>query len=101
MVIGIRRVLNRGSGLACVAAMALPVSPLRQWLTLAVLFATSVLAFLDRAVFVQLLVSIKTDLHLSDTQLGLLGGGLFALVQVAHRVSRSRSRASSPRCRFC
>ena len=46
---------------------------------LALLVAVGVLAWVDRNVFAILLQSIKADLELSDTELGLLGGAAFGL----------------------
>jgi len=46
---------------------------------LGVLFLSSVLNFVDRTILSILLEPIKLELHLSDTQLGLLGGLAFAL----------------------
>lgn len=48
------------------------------WL-ITVLFAAAMLNFADRAVFSVLAQTIKVDLHLSDFELGLLQGLLFAL----------------------
>ncbi len=47
---------------------------------LLLLLAMNTLAFLDRAIMSVLNQSIKHDLHLSDTQIGMLGGFAFALV---------------------
>lgn len=67
------------------------------WL-IGVLFAASVLNFADRAVFSVLAQTIKVDLKLSDFELGLLQGLLFALLyglaglplgRLAERLSRT------------
>lgn len=67
------------------------------WL-IGMLFAASVLNFADRAVFSVLAQTIKTDLRLSDFELGLLQGLVFALLyglaglplgRLAERVSRT------------
>lgn len=67
------------------------------WL-IGALFAASVLNFADRAVFSVLAQTIKVDLRLSDFELGLLQGLLFALLyglaglplgRLAERVSRT------------
>jgi MFS family permease len=50
-----------------------------EW-SLGVLFLVNVLSFVDRASFVQLLVVLERDVHLSPTQVGLLGGTAFALL---------------------
>ncbi|MEO8722737.1 MAG: MFS transporter [Sphingobium sp.] len=64
-----------------------------------VLFLTSTLNFADRAVFSVLAQTIKVDLRLSDLQLGLLQGMVFALLYAAsalpiglaaERISRKR-----------
>jgi predicted MFS family arabinose efflux permease len=47
---------------------------------LALLCLTALLNLLDRQIFAILLEPIKRDLHLSDTQLGFVTGGAFAVV---------------------
>src|ERR1700738_1454332 len=47
---------------------------------LALLCLTALLNMLDRQIFAILLEPIKRDLHLSDTQLGFVTGGAFAIV---------------------
>lgn len=70
----------------------------RRWMVF-VLFLTCVLNFADRAVFSALAQTIKADLRLSDFQLGLLQGLVFAALYaavglpiglLAERVSRRR-----------
>lgn len=52
----------------------------RRWLLLAVLLLGYIFNFLDRQVVSILQIPLKADLHLSDTQLGLLGGTAFAIL---------------------
>ena len=47
---------------------------------LALLFVAYTLNFLDRQIVSILKIPIKAELHLSDTQLGLMGGIAFASV---------------------
>lgn len=70
----------------------------QQLRILIILLATYVLSMVDRQVIGVLAVPIKADLHLTDTQLGLMGGLAFALFYtvlgvpiawVADRKSRS------------
>lgn len=44
------------------------------------LLVVSTVAFIDRSILNTVGQAIKTDLHLSDTQLGLLGGAAFAIL---------------------
>lgn len=53
-----------------------------RWYALAVLTMVYVFSFIDRQILVILQESIKADLELSDTQLGLLSGISFALFYV-------------------
>ena len=46
-----------------------------NWWVLLVLASVNLLNYVDRYIFSALLPSIKSDLHLSDTELGLLGSG--------------------------
>jgi MFS family permease len=48
------------------------------WLTLVALFAITILSYTDRYVFSVLADSVRTDLALSDAQLGLIQGAAFA-----------------------
>jgi MFS family permease len=48
------------------------------WLTLAALFAITILSYTDRYVFSVLANSVRVDLGLSDSQLGLIQGATFA-----------------------
>ena len=50
-----------------------------QWYALGVLFVVYVFNFIDRSVLALLAQSIKDDLQISDTALGLLGGLAFAV----------------------
>ena len=50
-----------------------------QWYALGVLFVVYVFNFIDRSVLALLAQSIKEDLQISDTALGLLGGLAFAV----------------------
>lgn len=56
-----------------------PATTPRAWLVLATLCLVYVLNFLDRQLFSILAKPIQDSLHLSDSQLGLLGGLYFAL----------------------
>ncbi|PWS22119.1 MFS transporter, partial [Enterococcus faecium] len=51
----------------------------RRWITLALLTLTYFFSFMDRQILAILLEPIKRDLSLSDTQLGLLSGLVFAI----------------------
>lgn len=55
-----------------------PVS-LRSWYALALMFIAYVFNFIDRSILSILNQPIKDDLHLSDTQMGFLGGVAFAI----------------------
>jgi MFS family permease len=48
------------------------------WFTLAGLFAITILSYTDRYVFSVLVDSVRTDLAMSDAQLGLIQGAAFA-----------------------
>lgn len=70
-----------------------------RWLALGILFCIYVFNFLDRQIFSILQEAIKTDLNLSDTKIGFLGGFAFALfyttlgipiARMADRYKRSR-----------
>jgi MFS family permease len=50
-----------------------------RWMALGLLFCVYVFNFLDRQIFAILQEAIKTDLHLSDTEIGFLGGFAFAI----------------------
>jgi MFS family permease len=76
----------------------------RRGLTLALLTLTYFFSFMDRQILAILLEPIKADLQLSDTQLGLLSGLVFALfyatlgipiAQLADRTSRRNIIAAS------
>jgi MFS family permease len=51
-----------------------------RWYVVAVLAAAQIVSFLDRTILSLLITPIKHDLHLSDTELGLLTGLGFALL---------------------
>ena len=55
------------------------VTPAYRNYVLAVLWLAGLLSFLDRQVFAVLLESIKQDMQLSDTELGLIGGFAISL----------------------
>src|ERR1700750_3011085 len=61
---------------------SVPVSTLYRNYVLAMLTLVYVFNFIDRQVLVILQESIKKELHLSDTQLGLLSGFTFAIFYV-------------------
>jgi predicted MFS family arabinose efflux permease len=49
-----------------------------KYYVLALLFATSIIGYIDRQVLTILLESIRTDLHFTDTQMGALAGVFFS-----------------------
>jgi MFS family permease len=55
-------------------------APLRPSFVLAMLLVVYTFNFIDRQIFGILATPIKTELNLSDTQLGALGGFAFALL---------------------
>ena len=57
----------------------LRTSPIYAWFVVAVLALANGVSFIDRLVLSLLVGPIKRDLHLSDTQFGLLAGLAFAL----------------------
>jgi MFS family permease len=72
-------------------------TPAVSWYALGVLTVMSFFAYMDRSALAILLQAIKADLHLTDTQLGLLSGLAFAafystlgipLARLADRSSR-------------
>ncbi|WP_156445797.1 MFS transporter, partial [Sphingomonas sp. CCH9-F2] len=76
----------------------------RRWITLALLTLTYFFSFMDRQILAILLEPIKRDLSLSDTQLGLLSGLVFAIfyatlgipiARLADRTSRRNIIAAS------
>jgi MFS family permease len=73
--------------------------PWRAWYGLAVLTAINSLAQMDRIALAVLLQPIKSELHLSDQQLGLLSGLAFALLYAALGLPLARyaDRASRTR----
>jgi MFS family permease len=75
-----------------------------RWTVLGLLFCVYVFNFLDRQIFSILQEAIKIDLHLSDTEIGFLGGFAFAIfyttlgipiARLADRHSRSKIIAIS------
>ncbi|WP_326522865.1 spinster family MFS transporter [Sphingomonas sp.] len=56
-----------------------PATPAYRRFVLAMLFIVFTLNYLDRQIIAILGPAIKQDLHLSDTQLGLMGGFAFAI----------------------
>jgi MFS family permease len=58
---------------------------------LALLCLTAFVNLLDRQIFALLLEPIKRDLHLSDTKLGFVTGGAFAVVYMIAGIPLSRS----------
>lgn len=55
------------------------ISPMRAWLVLVVLGVLSMVSFLDRTLLSLLVKPIKEDLSLSDLQIGVLYGTVFAI----------------------
>ncbi|QEH79296.1 MFS transporter [Sphingomonas sp. C8-2] len=72
---------------------------LYAWYIACALMVVQVLSSLDRRVIVILAEPIKRDLGLSDTELGLLSGGLFSFVYAAASfpIARIAERVSRPR----
>ncbi|AEG50912.1 major facilitator superfamily MFS_1 [Sphingobium chlorophenolicum L-1] len=56
-----------------------PLTPLRRWLGVAFLSLAYMLNYVDRQMLPVLIEPIRRDIHLSDTQIGLLSGTLFAI----------------------
>lgn len=79
--------------------MVVPTTRGQRIWTLVVLCGASILAFLDRSVFVMLLVVISKELALNDTQTGILIGS-FALMQSICAVPLGLLSDSVPRRRF-
>lgn len=67
-----------------------------RWIVLALLVAATTLNFVDRQLPFVLIEHIRADLHLSDTQIGLLGGIAFSLVYslAAIPIARLSDRSS-------
>ena len=59
-----------------------PASRPRRFYMLAVLMLVSSVSILDRQIMTMLVEPIRKELHLSDTQIGLLTGIAFALMYV-------------------
>ena len=59
----------------------------RAWITLGMLCFVYVLNFLDRQLLSILAKPIQDSLHITDGQLGLIGGLYFALLLLLHRDS--------------
>lgn len=57
----------------------LPAVPRSSWLALSLLLAAYTFSWIDRYIFAILIEPIRTDLHLSDWQIGLLSGFAFTL----------------------
>jgi MFS family permease len=60
------------------ASTAVPTAA-RGWFTVAVLVAAYALSFVDRQILSLLVEPLKADLHVTDTQIGLLQGPAFGL----------------------
>lgn len=61
-----------------------------RWIALALLVTTYIFAYLDRQLLGILAQPIKDELHLSDTLLGFLGGGTFAIFYATLGIPVSR-----------
>lgn len=77
--------------------------PLSSWYALALLFGVNMFAYVDRMALAMLQEQIKTELHTTDQQMGLLLGLAFALfystlgiplARIADRASRSKMLAT-------
>jgi len=66
------------------AAVGLPPYPSawRAWATVALLSVLFIVSFVDRFVLALLIEPLKADLKISDTQIGLLIGTVFAMIYV-------------------
>jgi predicted MFS family arabinose efflux permease len=75
---------------------AKPTTTAYQWYALGLLFVVYVFNFIDRSVLALLAQSIKEDLHISDSALGLLGGLAFAAfyTTLAVPIARLADRAN-------
>ena len=67
------------------------------WLALSVLTAISTVGFIDRIVLNVLAVPIKAEFHLSDTQVGLMTGFAFSLLNVTLGIAIARYADRGPR----
>jgi MFS family permease len=70
---------NRATAAADPAPPAKPPSLVRAWYSVGVLFAVYILSFVDRQMVNLLVDPIRSDLHVSDTQVSLLQGFAFAV----------------------
>lgn len=68
------------AGQDSVAPPAAPLSMAYSVYALALLFGIGLFSYIDRAIVMVLQIQIKTDLHLSDSEMGLLTGASFAVV---------------------
>ena len=66
------------------------------WLALTLLTAISTVGFIDRIVMNVLAVPIQGEFHLSDTQVGLLTGLAFAVLNVALGILVARYAERQP-----
>ena len=73
------------------------VSPRYRGYVLALLTVVFIINFIDRQVLSVLIEPIKRELHLTDTQLGLLSGLAFALFYVTFAVPIARLADSTSR----
>jgi len=65
------------------------VEPYAYW-ALALLFVISLFSYMDRSIIMVLQVQIKTDLNLTDAQMGLLTGASFAVLYVTFALPLAR-----------
>jgi MFS family permease len=56
-----------------------PVPPARAWFAVGILFALTILSYLDRSIIALMIEPIKADLQITDIQISLLQGLAFAL----------------------
>jgi len=74
-------------------------SPVYSWYVVAVLLLAYTVAFIDRSILSLLVEPIKSDLQISDTQIGLLAGFAFAIfysvlgIPIARLADRSKRTA--------
>src|SRR5580658_3762557 len=73
---------NKTGFLFFYVACSMPIKPYYRNYVLVMLTLVYVFNFIDRQLLVILQESIKKELHLSDTQLGLLSGFTFAIFYV-------------------
>lgn len=59
------------------------ISPARAWWTVVVLFVAYTFSYIDRSILALLVGPLKRDLHLTDTEIGMVSGIAFAIFYAA------------------